>query len=182
MAKPQVSSSDSRGLFPVLAWAAFVRFGKCLLSGWTQLPLLLAKYCCPKSWLPHRKRAACTSQHLVDNLKSLWRFVFLAGVVCQVFLGLHFLCAGRVLSWNNAPPHHAVKVPCLAIKPWDIYSQCICTCEYLSTASSQPLSKADGTAHSSHVSEKQGAESLWRTTEQSWKCPKLFPNCSGTQR
>ena len=183
MAKPQVSSSDGRGLFPVLAWAAFARFGKCLFSRRTPAPAAGG------AGLPSRIPAAlqeksCTqisaSQLMItSNLPE--KICFSGTKICQIFLGPRFSCFGRMLSWNHAPPHHAVKVPRSAIKPWGIYSQHICTCEYLSAASSQPPSKADGTAHSSHMSQKRGAESLWRTTELSWKCPKLFPNCSATQ-
>lgn len=183
MAEPQVSSSDCRGLFPVLAWAAFARFGKRPLSGRTPAPAAGGE------GLPSKIPAAlqeksCThisASRLITSNLSWEDMFFWHQLSARFFWALILHVFGRVLSWNRAPPRRAVKVPRSAIKPRGIYSQRICTCEYLSAASSQPPSKADGTAHSSHMSEKQGAESLWRTTALSWKCPKLFPNCSVTR-
>lgn len=178
MALPQVSSSDCRGLFSVLAWAAFAHFGKHALSGRTPAPAA-SREGLPSQTLAPLQEKSCThipASRLITSVLS--EKICFSGTSCLPdFLGPHFSCFGRVLSWNHAPPCRAVKVPRSTIKPQGIYSQHICTCEYPSTASSQPPSKADGTAHSSHMSQKQGAESLWRTElEVSQALSQLFCN------
>lgn len=177
MAKPQVSS-DCRGLFPVLAWAAFARFGKRALRANPCSGCQQGGTAFPEPGSPAGKELHThPSISLITSVLS--EKICFSGTSCLPdFLGPHFSCFGRVLSWNHAPPCRAVKVPRPAIKPQGIYSQHICTCEYPSRASSQPPSKPDGTAHSSHMSQKQRAESLWRTELE---VSQALSQCSLTQ-
>lgn len=74
MAKPQVSSSDCRGLFPVLAWAAFPRFGKCranLCSSCQRGGTAFQNPSCPAGKELHVHLSVSA-----DNLKSLWEDLF----------------------------------------------------------------------------------------------------------
>lgn len=162
---------------PSFGMSCLCSFGKRALSGWTPAPAASREGLPSQTPAPLQEKS-CTHIPASWLITSVLSEICFSGTSCLPdFLGSHFSCFGRVLSWNHAPPCHAVKVPCSAIKPQGIYSQHICTCEYPSTALSQPPSKADGTAHSSHMSQKQGAESLWRTElEVSQALSQLFCN------
>lgn len=176
MAKPQVSSG-CRGLFPVLAWAAFARFGRRALRANPCSGCQQGGTAFPEPGSPAGKELHThPSISLITSVLS--EKICFSGTSCLPdFLGPHFSCFGRALSWNHAPP---CRTKCLARQL--NHKALIHSISVLVNILAEPqasLHQNQMVLPTLPTCLKSRGQKVF--IELSWKCPKLFPNCSLTQ-
>lgn len=179
MALPQVSSSDCRGLFPVLAWAAFAHFGKHALSGRTPAPAASREGLPSQTPAPLQEKSCMhiPASRLITSVLSE-KICFSGTSFCQIFWALIFHVLGG--CWAEIMLLPAVQSKCLARQL--NHKTFIHSISVLVNILAQPqasLHQKQMVLPTLPTCLKSRGQKVFG--ELSWKCPKLFPNCSVTQ-